>query len=439
MKGVLEMKKIITAMGNDVLNIELKKYAKYDVILEDLICQDIVISKLAKFEADTLIISGLLQGRWNLEEFIEKIRNENNFIRIIVVTDEIDITTQKILNDLNVLDIFVDSTVEIQDIIDAIDREENIKKKYEMIAEPKVNYIISNDSNIKKDNETQEINKENIIIEKAIQKQQVIAISGVPGSGKTTIAVNLCKAISQKSECKVLLIDLDTLNGNADEILQINKVPTNIELVVDNDKKSGLNYATELIMKNRFDSNVFGELVIDVGGFDVLTGNTSLHYCQNVLEDSYYDKILNAAKDKYDFIVIDTSSNIFLDSTKWTLEKSNRVLFAIESNYISIKKMQQFLNVAVDIWGIFKKKIDIVVNKKSKNEIEDDVISKITDGLSVIGEIKLNEESNLSSYEKILSTINYIPKKSLLAKFSEMKKSLFVQNKIEKGVVVHAN
>ena len=31
------------------------------------------------------------------------------------------------------LDVFLDSKVEIQDIIDAIDREETIKKKYEMI------------------------------------------------------------------------------------------------------------------------------------------------------------------------------------------------------------------------------------------------------------------------------------------------------------------
>lgn len=433
------MKKIITAMGNDVLNLELKKYAKYDVIFEDLICQDVVISKLEKFNADVLVVSGLLQGRWNLEEFIEKIRKINNSIRIIIVTDEIDNTTKRILNDFNVLDIYLDSNIEIQDIIESIDREENIKKKYEMICETKEDYQTEKVTENVYPNIEENFSNERVIIEKAVQKQQIIAISGIPGGGKSTVAVNLCKVIAQKSDSKILLIDLDTLNGNVDEILQINKVPQNIELTIDDDKKCGLNYATELIMKNRFDANVFGELVVDCGGFDVLTGNTSLHYCQNVLEEKYYQKILQAAKEKYDFIVIDTSSNLFLDSTKWALENSNRILFVIENNYLSIKKMQQFINIVVNVWGVFKQKIDIIVNKKSKNEIEQEVIYKITDGLKVIGEIKNNEETNMLAYEKILSTINYIPKKSILTKFTELKNNLFVQSKLEKGVPVHVN
>ena len=433
------MKRIITAMGNETLNIELKKYAKYDVLFEDLICQDFVTSKLEKAEADVLIISGLLQGRWNLEEFVEKIRNINNTVRIIVVTDEIDNTTVKILNEYNVLDFFLDSSVEIQDIIESIDREEAIKKKYEMIAETNEDYKVNRDMlNVKKE-DIKEICEEKVVFEKAVQKQQIITISGIPGSGKSTFAVNFSKAIFQKSDSKILLIDLDTLNGNIDEILKMKKVPSNIELAIDDDKKSGLNYAVELIMKNRFDSNVFGELVIDVDGVDVLTGNTSVHYCQNVLKENYYEKILQAAKEKYDFIIIDTSSNLFLDSTKWALENANRIFFLIENNYLSIKKMQQFLNVVVDVWGIFKKKIDLVVNKKFKPEVELDVIYKITEGLNVIGEIKINEESNIVSYEKILSTINYLPKKGILAKFNEIKKNLFTQSKIEKGVPIHAN
>jgi len=429
----------MTAMGNEILNNELKKYAKYDVVLEDLICQDFVISKLKNMKIDVLIISGLLQGRWNLEEFVEKIRNLAHDIRIIIVTDEIDDTSKKILSEFHVLDIFLDSNVEIQDIVDAIDREETIKKKYEMINETKEKYMIQEETNQKKEQATEPLYQEKIIYEKAVQKQEIIAISGIPGVGKSTIAVNLCKAISQKSDCKILLIDLDTLNGNVDEILKIDKIPKNIEIVIEEDKRSGLNYATELIRKNRFDSNVFGELVIDVGGFDVLTGNTSLHYCQNVLEENHYQRVLQAAKEKYDFIVIDTSSNLFLDSTKWALENANRVLFVIENNYLSIKKMQQFIHVAVDIWGIFKKKIDIVINKKMKLEIAHEVLFEITEGLDVIGEIKLNEEENNNSYDKILSTINYLPKKSILDKLSEMKRSLFAQTKLEKGVPVHAN
>ena len=170
------MKKIITAMGSEVLNNELKKYAKYDVLLEDLFCQELVMDNLNKFEIDVLIISGLLQGQWNLEEFIEKIRNKNAFVRIIIVTDEIDNTTKKILEAQNVFDIFIDSTVEIENIIDAIDREEAVKKKYEMISENNIEYKI--DESLNRESISKEKNNnENIYIEKTIQRQEIIAIS----------------------------------------------------------------------------------------------------------------------------------------------------------------------------------------------------------------------------------------------------------------------
>lgn len=430
------MKRIITAMGNDVLNNELKKYAKYDVVLEDLFCQDTLITKLSKYGADTIIISGLLQGQWDLEEFVEKIRSKNSIARVIVITDEIDVNMRKILETNNVLDIFVDSTVEIPDIIEAIDREEAIRKKYEMLGENKVDYDISKPIDVPEKFEI----KENIILEKMVQKQEVISISGISGSGKSTVAVNFCKVLSQKSDSKILLIDLDTLNGNIDEILQISKVPQNIEMSIDDDKRSGINYAVELIIKNRFDSNVFDELVINANGFDVLTGNTSLHYCQNILKEEYYDKLLKCAKEKYDFIVIDTSSNIFLDSTKWALREASKILFVTESNFLSLKKMQQFIHVITNIWGVWKPKIEVIVNKKYKSDMENEVISRVTDGLEVIGEIRLNEELNTTSYEKILSNINYIPKKSMMERIWDMKRSLFGgHEKIESEGTVYAN
>lgn len=423
------MNKIVTAMGNETLNNELRKYAKYDVLEEDIICQDILISKLKKENVDTIIISALLQGRWTLEEFIQKIRKENNKARVIVITDEIDASTRKILENNNILDIFLDNNVEIQNIIDAIDREETIRKKYEMVSEVKeITYDVG-----------ETLSEPNIILEKAVQKQEIICVSGISGAGKSSIAANFCKVLASKSSAKILLIDLDTLNGNLDEILKIDKVPQNIEIIMDLDKKSGINYASELIMKNRFDSNVFTELVVEANGFDVLTGNTSLHYCQNVLKEEYYEKILKCAKEKYDFIVLDTSSNIFLDSTKWAIQVANRVLFVIENNYLSIKKMQQFINIAINIWGVFKSKIDIIVNKKNKTEVENEVIYKITNGLKVIGEIKQNEESNVISYEKILSTINYIPKKTIIERISDIKKNFFNNEKVEKEVAYNAN
>ena len=176
------MNKIVTAMGNETLNNELRKYAKYDVLEEDIICQDILISKLKKENVDTIIISALLQGRWTLEEFIQKIRKENNKARVIVITDEIDASTRKILENNNILDIFLDNNVEIQNIIDAIDREETIRKKYEMVSEVKeITYDVG-----------ETLSEPNIILEKAVQKQEIICVSGISGAGKSSFAANFC-------------------------------------------------------------------------------------------------------------------------------------------------------------------------------------------------------------------------------------------------------
>ena len=137
------MKKIVTAMGNDILNNELKKYSKYDLISNDLFCQDMLVTCLSKCEVDTIIISGLLQGQWDLEEFVSKIRKENSSARIIIVIDEIDNALRKVLEKSNVLDIFLDSSVEVQDIVDAIDREYPIIKKYEMVSEDIEKYNVT--------------------------------------------------------------------------------------------------------------------------------------------------------------------------------------------------------------------------------------------------------------------------------------------------------
>ena len=53
------------------------------------------------------------------------------------------IKIRKVLEKSNVLDIFLDSSVEVQDIVDAIDREDPIIKKYEMVSEDIEKYNVT--------------------------------------------------------------------------------------------------------------------------------------------------------------------------------------------------------------------------------------------------------------------------------------------------------
>lgn len=413
------MKSIITAMGNPTLNNELKKYSEYDVISEDLFYQDAVLDFLEVEDADILTLSGVLQGQWELYEFIDKIRKINNRIRIIIIMDELDSDIKCELLERGILDIYLDDTVEIEDIIEAINREEPIREKLKKS-------IVT----VKEESATYDYSPIKIV--KECQKQEVITISGVNGSGKSTIAFNLSKALSNKTNSRILVIDLDTLSGNIDELFDINKIPQNIEVLIDMDKKCGLNYAADLIKKGRFDSNVFDEIVIHDEKIDILTGNTSLYYCQEVLNEEIYEKILESAKEKYDFIIIDTSSNIFLDSTKWSLQKASKILFVIENNYLNIKKCTQFFNIVVKGWGIWKEKISLIINKESLNGLEQELVEKILEEYKVIGKIKLNAEKDKTSYDKILETINFVPKRTFVDKIMDVKEN--IKNIMEKSV-----
>ncbi len=82
------MKRVITALGNPVLNNELRKYEKYDVFTDDLFYQDAVIDVVEEENVDDIVVSSLLQGQDDFIDFVEHIKRKNSVARIIVITDE---------------------------------------------------------------------------------------------------------------------------------------------------------------------------------------------------------------------------------------------------------------------------------------------------------------------------------------------------------------
>ena len=122
------MKKVLTAMGNATLNNELKRYLEYELNENDLFYQDAVLDKLAEEKYDVLVVSALLQGQFEFPDFIDKIKAIDKVVRIIIVTDEISSDLRRKINEEKIVDVFLDSEVEIKDIIDAINREEPIRK-----------------------------------------------------------------------------------------------------------------------------------------------------------------------------------------------------------------------------------------------------------------------------------------------------------------------
>ena len=401
------MKKILTALGNATLNNELTKYSKYDVLENDFFYQEALLDSLSKTEADVIVISSLLQGQYDVIEFVSEVKNKCLSARIILIVDSILEEEKNILISKGIFDILKDDEIEIKDVIDAIDREEPINYKLQVEKERKALL----EKSLKEDSENFTTRETTKIVTK-VQKQEIIAVFGTTGSGKSSIVSGLTKAFSQRTKARILVIDLDTLNGNLEEFFGVSKVPENIDILIDEDKKCGINYATDLIFKNRFDTNVLEEVVIPCGQFDFLSGNTSLHYCQNVLNEESYNKLLTVAKQKYDFILIDCSSNIFLDATKWALQNSNRILFVTENTGICLKKTIQQLDVIINLWKIWKGKIQIILNKVSNNGLSDELFFQVCE-IGVVGKIRMGMQEAAESYQSILETLEFIPKRKL--------------------------
>ena len=126
------MKRIITALGNNTLNNELKKYSKYDVLTEDILYQEGVIDFVSRNEIDSIILSGLLQGELGLADFVKEIKSMCLMARIIVIVDTISEEDKNILISKGVFDILFDEEIEIEDVLDAIDREEPINLRAQL-------------------------------------------------------------------------------------------------------------------------------------------------------------------------------------------------------------------------------------------------------------------------------------------------------------------
>lgn len=402
------MKRIITALGNDTLNNELRRYSKYDILYDDFLYQEALISFVSNSDIDVIIVSGILQGDMPMVDFVSSLKDIKYSARVILIVDKISNEDRNILISKGVFDILYDQEIGIEDVIDAIDRETPIN----------VEAQIKNELEKKKEEKSnlQNITDITTIVSK-VQKQEVIGVFGTNGAGKSSISANLVKSFAKVTKAKILLIDFDTVNGNLNELLEVNPIPQNIDIIIDEDKRNGLNFASDLFCKNKFDMNVLDEIVIDCDGFDFLSGNTSLHICQNVLTEDFYNCLIKCAKEKYDFVFLDLSSNVFLDSTKWALKECTKVIFVTENTNVCLKKSLQLLDIVINYWNVYKEKFRLVINRYSQSGVDVDIFSEVLK-MKNIGIIKNNALTNYESYDKILETLEFVPKNNFLRKIT---------------------
>ena len=82
------MKKIITAIGDEYINKELKKEENLKIILNDIQYREGIIEVLEEFQdINFIILNTLLQGDIEIKELIKQINIINKNIKIIIISE----------------------------------------------------------------------------------------------------------------------------------------------------------------------------------------------------------------------------------------------------------------------------------------------------------------------------------------------------------------
>lgn len=410
-------KNIISAVGSDIIFQELTK-REYQV-KEDIPYQEGIIEVLRNELADILIVSDMIEGEYDNFLFIKKIRESDKNIKIILISDNEDNNYRNYLFKNGIYEVLTDGKFSIHDVINAIDREQ---KNIEELSREVIT--------LKKELDK----KEQIITEvkliPKIQRQEIITVSGTEGSGKSTFITQLSILLAKQSNAKILVMDLNTASAGLYQYLGVKNTPDSPEYILPKDKSSSLNYMIDSIDKRTFDSQVFERYIIKSKKFqnlDILTGNSSLYICKNVLDREYYIRILEKAKQLYDFILIDTSSNIFLDSTQFAVNVATKIFFITEANYISFTKTEKILKEIYKVWEVKNAKIRVIINKFDKGSLEREIMEELLKGYMIAGYIKYSSryneclnnfkiyilENEADEYSNLLKEFNFMPKSSM--------------------------
>lgn len=361
------MKKIITALGNQVLNNELKKINEFEIVANDLQYKEAIIELLEiNKNVNYIILSGILPGNITLTDLITKIKIINNNIEIIILLEKKEKEIEKKLKEQKIKNVLYIDNIKINDIIKIL-KNKKINNKTK----------IPQEENIK--NEINRKIKINNNIKKQIKTEcKVISVLGSNGFGKSIYSVCMSNYLNNKKN-KILIIDFDILNNSIHTILGISKY---------NKKKNNKRIINDCIIN--VDNNI-----------SVLTGeNIIKKYKKNI---NYIVKLLEILKEKYDYIIIDTSAECFFDINKTIINKSDINIFLLEANLLEITKATKLLEIYNKNWNIDERKIKIVINKYNKNAISMNIIKKLFSDYEIIGKLEM---SNI--YNNIINKNNKI-------------------------------
>jgi len=453
------LKKVITAVNHPVLNEYFKKNCPdFLVEREDVKSQEELMELIKMEIPDVLVLNDELPGKHDRKVLIEKIRKIDRYFKIVIIVSLLDQDYKYFLNSKGIFDILVNDNAQISDLVEVVENEGRVVVKIEKEIPKEVKEEIQTLKKLL--SEKPKVIEKHVIIEKApkTQRQEVIAFAGPGGVGKSDMLVQIATLVARISQARILCIDLNTEFPTLDCFFGVSRQPQGIDYFIGKGKDASLNYMIDSIDKERFNSNVFEEMVVKHQKFanlDVLTGNYSLYDCQNTLNNRYYEIILSKAKELYDFIFIDTSSNIFLDSTQFAVTNATRVLFVTEPTLTSIRKTKRMLELFIKVWDVAKIKIQILTNKVNNQSLDKAFVKELLAEFEVCRFIDYNQkhdyclnngvpfvikatEKETEDFKKIVENFNFVEKRRLIDKLFS-KKTRIDKKIVEDGGILYVD
>ena len=371
-----------------------------------------------------------------MEELISEIKKINKNIKIIF-------TSNKSYNEDNLFNILKNNIEKENNKINKKIKpeiKEKISKKYnyknkinnnflENNNSEKINNNYFNNKNIIQENNFEENveknnfnNKEIVFNKKTLplnklfnfnqvikqNRKEVISILGPNGIGKSVFSILFAKTMEGK---KSIIIDFDVLNESLHTLMGIKNYEEKIKRKI---KNNDLIQNKNNLQKNILHTNLKIDLLPALN--IILDPNYKLSYkkIKNVIEE---------LKNNYDLIIIDTSSETFLDYTREIINLSNKSIFISGANLLEVRKSERLLEIYKKDWNIEKGKISIVFNKCTKKSLDDTILKEIFNNYDILGKIQLSDyydlviNKNMTEENKLKKEIENIKKQIIKEKY----------------------
>ena len=364
---MIKIKSVLTAIGNIEQYQELKN-SNLNIITNDIQYKEGILEYLNEsIDISYLILDENLPGQITTKDLIEKIKEKNSRIKIILITQQTS-DTVKVYKKINQYNIF--------EIISTINE-----------GEPYIKQYISQNIGEKKSGE-------------------ILTILGAQG-------------IKDK---KVLIIDFDLLKSDLYILLGIKKIKKTMRKIEDLKNKKTLHENNNVINYNptvtsKSEYNIYDNIIQTKYKIDFIAGENLLSDFMKYKEIDFIIDDIKNMKEQYDLIIIDTSNNFLYESIKKLIDISDKSIIISGANVLEVRKTKELLEKYKE-WNVKTKKINIIFNKYTKECIDDEILKNIFREYNVIGKINLNEY-----YDKAINT-NNIKIKEIQKELNQIRKNI---------------